>query len=183
MDIDDPSPILVVPGWGGSGPEHWQSYWQRDFGAPRVELDDWLCPHAETWIAALEHGLAALARRNPRPPVLVAHSLGTVVTYEALHAYGGTARWANVRTFVTLGSPLGIPNLIFDALDPAPKAACGAWPSAAHASCWSRSGVEDIVITSLESPGVSPLHKAASFMIPLDGALSHAVPRVVLVQI
>lgn len=61
--------------------------------------------------------------------VLVAHSLGTVVTYEALHQYAGTPRWANVRSLVTLGSPLGIPNLIFDALQPAPVGGRGAWPA------------------------------------------------------
>lgn len=60
--------------------------------------------------------------------VLVAHSLGTVVTYEALHKYGGSRRWANVKTLVTLGSPLGVPNLIFDALEPAPQDGLGAWP-------------------------------------------------------
>jgi hypothetical protein len=60
--------------------------------------------------------------------VLVAHSLGSVVAYEALHQYGGTHRWSNVRTLVTLGSPLGIPNLIFDALDPAPSGGRGVWP-------------------------------------------------------
>jgi hypothetical protein len=60
--------------------------------------------------------------------VLVAHSLGSVVTYEALHQYGATPRWAHIRTLVTLGSPLGIPNLIFHALDPEPQNGRGAWP-------------------------------------------------------
>jgi hypothetical protein len=60
--------------------------------------------------------------------VLIAHSLGSVVAYEALHQYACTPRWANVRTLVTLGSPLGIPNLIFDALEPTPIAGRGAWP-------------------------------------------------------
>ncbi len=66
--------------------------------------------------------------------VVVAHSLGTVVAYEALHEYGGGPRWANVHTLVTLGSPLGIPNLIFDALQPAPAAGRGAWPP--HIKRW-----------------------------------------------
>jgi hypothetical protein len=60
--------------------------------------------------------------------VIIGHSLGSVVTYEALHEYGATPRWANVRTLVTLGSPLGIPNLIFDALEPTPSQGRGAWP-------------------------------------------------------
>ena len=60
--------------------------------------------------------------------VLIGHSLGSVVAYEALHAYSGSPRWANVATFITLGSPLGIPNLIFDALRPPPSEARGQWP-------------------------------------------------------
>jgi pimeloyl-ACP methyl ester carboxylesterase len=56
--------------------------------------------------------------------VLVGHSLGSVVAYEALCA---NPEWS-VRTLVTLGSPLGIPNLIFDRLDPAPAPAPSAEP-------------------------------------------------------
>jgi hypothetical protein len=61
--------------------------------------------------------------------IIVAHSLGSVVAYEALHRFGRTPKWANVQTFVTLGSPLGIPNLIFHQLKPAPDAGRGHWPA------------------------------------------------------
>jgi hypothetical protein len=61
--------------------------------------------------------------------VLIGHSLGSVVAYEtlcteALHQ----KRVSSVRTFVTLGSPLGIRNLIFDRLRPSPVSGKGAWP-------------------------------------------------------
>ncbi|MEU7528056.1 hypothetical protein AB0A74_20165 [Saccharothrix sp. NPDC042600] len=56
--------------------------------------------------------------------VLVGHSLGSVVAYEALCAH---PEW-RVRAFVTLGSPLGIRNLVFDRLDPSPTAGRGHWP-------------------------------------------------------
>jgi pimeloyl-ACP methyl ester carboxylesterase len=56
--------------------------------------------------------------------VLVGHSLGSVVAYEALCAH---PEW-QVNVFVTLGSPLGIRNLIFEALDPAPRSGKGVWP-------------------------------------------------------
>jgi hypothetical protein len=61
--------------------------------------------------------------------VVVGHSLGSVVAYEALCAH---PEWP-VRTLVTLGSPLGIRNLIFDRLVPAPLVRdsgelLGAWP-------------------------------------------------------
>ncbi|MDH2426358.1 hypothetical protein [Sphaerisporangium sp. TRM90804] len=52
--------------------------------------------------------------------VVVAHSLGSVVAYETLCAH---PEWP-VRTLVTLGSPLGVPNLIYHRLLPTP----GAWP-------------------------------------------------------
>ncbi len=60
--------------------------------------------------------------------VIVAHSLGSVVAYEALHRFADAANWANVRTLVTLGSPLGIRNLIFDRLSPTPENGKGKWP-------------------------------------------------------
>ncbi|MER7584347.1 hypothetical protein [Kitasatospora sp. NPDC097691] len=60
--------------------------------------------------------------------VVVAHSLGSVVAYEALCALPGH----QVRALVTIGSPLGIPNLVVSRLQPAPvrdgKAVRGAWP-------------------------------------------------------
>ena len=61
--------------------------------------------------------------------VLVGHSLGSVVSYEALHRYASSTKWANIHTFITLGSPLGIQNLIFHRLDPKPEHGKGAWPA------------------------------------------------------
>ncbi|MBB4889166.1 hypothetical protein WEB32_02480 [Streptomyces netropsis] len=58
--------------------------------------------------------------------VVVAHSLGSVVAYEALCA---SRRRHRVRAFVTLGSPLGIANLIFERLRPPPDGTgSGVWP-------------------------------------------------------
>lgn len=51
--------------------------------------------------------------------VLVAHSLGSVIAYEALCAH---PEWP-VRALVTLGSPLGIPRLVLDRLRPS-----ATWP-------------------------------------------------------
>ncbi|WP_085999423.1 hypothetical protein [Nocardia takedensis] len=56
--------------------------------------------------------------------VVVAHSLGSVVAYEALCSLPGHP----VRALVTVGSPLGLENLIFDRLQPAPVDGRGAWP-------------------------------------------------------
>lgn len=66
---------LIVPGWQGSGDEHWQSHWQRSLpNSSRVEQRDWLTPRRDEWVAALEQQIAA----DPRPAILIAHSLGCV---------------------------------------------------------------------------------------------------------
>jgi hypothetical protein len=58
--------------------------------------------------------------------VVIGHSLGSVVGYEALCAHPDRP----VRTFISLGSPLGIRNLLFDRLDPPPRDGIGAKPAA-----------------------------------------------------
>ncbi len=58
--------------------------------------------------------------------VVVGHSLGSVVAYEAL-CQGSH----QVNTFLSIGSPLGIQNLIFQRRRPAPSAlGVGQWPGA-----------------------------------------------------
>lgn len=51
-----------------------------------------------------------------RPDVVIAHSLGSVATYEALWAYPHL----KVDLLITLGSPLALPHAVFDRLEPPP---------------------------------------------------------------
>jgi hypothetical protein len=60
--------------------------------------------------------------------VVVGHSLGSVVAYEGLSAEPGTP----VSMLITLGSPLGLPKLIFDRLVPPPTGGRGHWPRRTH---------------------------------------------------
>ena len=69
-----PGNVLILPGWQGSGPEHWQSRWERAHGYRRVEQYDWMQPLRGDWIARLEDVLLSC----DEPAVLVAHSLGCV---------------------------------------------------------------------------------------------------------
>jgi predicted alpha/beta hydrolase family esterase len=65
-------PILIVPGLGGSGADHWQTVWQsRLRRARRVTQEDWDRPCLEEWLDPL----AAAVRQSPGA-VLLAHSLG-----------------------------------------------------------------------------------------------------------
>lgn len=66
---------LILPGWQGSGPDHWQTHWQRLLPtARRVEQADWYLPSRDDWVATLERHIAA----EPEPAVLIAHSLGCI---------------------------------------------------------------------------------------------------------
>ena len=65
--------MLIVPGLGDSGPEHWQTLWEAsDRGTERVRQRDWDRPALHDWVEALD----ASVTRMPTPPLLVAHSLG-----------------------------------------------------------------------------------------------------------
>lgn len=69
------TPYLIIPGWGDSGPEHWQSHWQRELaGAHRVAMSDWSLPRRADWVETLDRAIRAAAA----PPILIAHSLGCV---------------------------------------------------------------------------------------------------------
>ena len=67
-----PSNVFILPGWLNSGPDHWQSRWERTHGYQRVEQHDWQRPLRGDWIARLEDVLLSCSA----PAVLVAHSLG-----------------------------------------------------------------------------------------------------------
>jgi predicted alpha/beta hydrolase family esterase len=70
--------ILVVPGWANSGPDHWQSLWQRENAHwVRVEQSDWEFPEPHEWIAAVDQ-VDRYVRACPTPPVLLGHSLGCI---------------------------------------------------------------------------------------------------------
>lgn len=62
---------------------------------------------------------------NDGTRVIVAHSLGTVLSYMALANH---PQW-NVHTLVTLGSPLAQPMIFDGLLDPKPVDGQGVWPN------------------------------------------------------
>ncbi|GHD65353.1 DinB family protein [Jeongeupia chitinilytica] len=68
--------ILIVPGYGGSGPAHWQSHWQALHPeCVRVEQADWDAPDLDAWVAQLD---AAVLAAGPDVKI-AAHSLGCLL--------------------------------------------------------------------------------------------------------
>ena len=80
---------MILPGLGDSGPDHWQSHWERrDADCRRVIQDEWEAPACASWVARLAATLAAVER----PVVLAAHSAGcALVAHWVAGAAGSTA--------------------------------------------------------------------------------------------
>ena len=87
MSAIKPENVLILPGWQNSGPEHWQSRWEALHGYRRVVQHDWMTPRRGDWIARLEDVILGC----DGPVVLVAHSLGCILT----------AAWAQVSRSTT----------------------------------------------------------------------------------
>jgi uncharacterized protein len=95
--MNDMPPVLILPGLGSSGPEHWQSYWEKahpEFA--RVEQRDWDNPDRDEWVATLDRAIAQQAE----PPLLVAHSLACALV----------AHWAARHTLPVFGALLVSPS-------------------------------------------------------------------------
>ncbi|EJF88784.1 alpha/beta hydrolase [Bartonella tamiae] len=73
--------ILIVPGYTGSGPEHWQTRWERKLStARRVEQAEWSKPVRQDWIYELEKAVSVAQK----PIVIIAHSLGVPTVIHAV---------------------------------------------------------------------------------------------------
>jgi hypothetical protein len=120
---------------------------------------------------AREHVASVIADQRAR--VVIAHSLGTVVAYEALHAHPEF----DVDLLVTLGSPLALPGAVFPLLQPAPAGGAGIRP--ANVGRWvniSDNGdpvailrpfkayFPDVDLDLTESVGLFDFHRAARYL-------------------
>ncbi|MFE3196893.1 hypothetical protein [Embleya sp. NPDC059237] len=79
-------------------------------------------PQSQERHAAREEVAASI--KTHQPGVVIAHSLGTVVAYEALHAHPEL----QVDLLVTMGSPLALPHAVFQRLEPRPENDTGCLP-------------------------------------------------------
>jgi predicted alpha/beta hydrolase family esterase len=130
--------VILVPGLHDSGPDHWQSRWQRahpEFW--RVRQADWSDPDLPAWAARLDH----IRGLDPRPALLVAHSFGCLASMVSIAAYPrGVAGAllvapADPDKFGVAGllpsQPVGCPTLVISSRD-------DPWMSAGQAALWAR---------------------------------------------
>ena len=84
--MQQPARVFIVPGLGNSGPDHWQTYFERqrpDF--TRILQREWDAPDRAEWVATLEQ---ALVGADLSQVVLVAHSLGCATIAHWAGQYG-----------------------------------------------------------------------------------------------
>ncbi len=89
-------PVLIVPGYGNSGPGHWQSLLESSTGARRVDMPSWNFPRKVGWVDALDAAIGSFHEA----PLLVAHSLGCIAV----------AHWARTGAHDVAGALLVAPT-------------------------------------------------------------------------
>lgn len=68
--------VLILPGIGNSGVDHWQSHWERlNKNYTRVNQLNWDHPDCSEWCASLEKNVQS----SGPDTILVAHSLGCLL--------------------------------------------------------------------------------------------------------
>jgi len=130
--------VLIAPGLHNSGPEHWQSRWQRLFPAfERIEQDDWKVPDLARWSARVDQA----RQRDRRPTLVVAHSFGSLATVHSLAR--DPAGIAGVL-MVAPADPdkFDVASLLPRQILPAPSIMVGStndpWMAAPRAELWAR---------------------------------------------
>ena len=103
------APVLIVPGLGGSGPEHWQSLWEvSDPTFRRVVQRQWATPNLPEWLETLHAHISACNT----PPVLVAHSLACSLVAHWAKQYGRGVKAALLVCPSDVESPAHTPALV-----------------------------------------------------------------------
>jgi hypothetical protein len=100
--------------------------------------------------------------------VIIAHSLGSIVAYEALCAH---PHWPDL-TLVTLGSPLALRGLVFERLIPTPSAGHAQWP--VPVKRWSNIADRGDIVTSVKMLAPSFGSRVADILVH-NGAKAHDV--------
>lgn len=128
--------VLVAPGLHGSGPEHWQTRWERLHPQfERVEQEHWDVPQLAVWSSRL----GSVLRQSSRPTLIIAHSFGCLATVHAARA--GLPNLAGAL-LVAPADPFkfGVAHMLAEARLPCPSLVVGStndpWMDGGQAAQW-----------------------------------------------
>jgi uncharacterized protein len=90
--------VLILPGWHGSGLDHWQTLWERKYSSlKRVEQHSWTEPLPYQWLDRISE----MVREAALPIFMVAHSLACIAVSRWANAEPGLARLIEAALLVT----------------------------------------------------------------------------------
>jgi predicted alpha/beta hydrolase family esterase len=96
------STILIVPGYGDSGSNHWQGRWLQHFpNAVKVAQKDWTKIDGQEWVQTLDSAIQSAEQ----PIILVGHSLGctAIIVWANLQESGKS--FSKIKGALLVGPP------------------------------------------------------------------------------
>ncbi|TDD98049.1 alpha/beta hydrolase [Flavobacterium cellulosilyticum] len=102
--------LLIIPGLGGSGENHWQSFWSNKYeNVTRINQEDWNQPNLENWLMELNNTIVKLNC----PIILVAHSLAVslVLHWTEIHS-NSNIKGALLVAPADVDSPIHTPEIL-----------------------------------------------------------------------
>jgi uncharacterized protein len=89
---------FIIPGLGNSGPEHWQTYFEKTSDTfHRIVQEEWDAPRCSEWVSTIDK---AISGYDLSTVILISHSLGCVTI----------AHWANQYNKKVKGALLVTPS-------------------------------------------------------------------------
>jgi predicted alpha/beta hydrolase family esterase len=77
--------VFILPGLYNSGPQHWQTHWENEYGFIRINQKEWDRPVCEDWLTTVEKTLAGEVYENI---ILLGHSTACVTIVKWAEKYG-----------------------------------------------------------------------------------------------
>jgi uncharacterized protein len=128
---------FILPGLGNSGPEHWQTYFEKSLdNIQRINQKEWDTPTCHDWVTTVE---TAIADHDPSSIVLIGHSLGCTTI----------AHWAKQYNKKIKGAILVAPSDIENPVYTFPATGFAPIPL-------EKINFKTIVVSSTDDPWVSP---------------------------
>ena len=115
-----------IPGLRNSGPDHWQSIWEKEYPRQftRIQQDNWQKPDCSTWTGRMEE---VLQHESLNEAILIGHSVGCAAIIHWYTQYGRKVKGAllvapsdvdspNYPSYITGFAPLPLEKLPFKSI-------------------------------------------------------------------